>query len=88
MSTVQSTVPSGDSPNVCQYCGDPFPTEARLNLHKGLEHWPDLTEAERTTFRDARASERDALGSLRLRALAGIVVVYFVFLFLYAIYAI
>ncbi len=50
MSTVQSTVPSGDSPNVCQYCGDPFPTEGRLNLHKGLEHWSDLTEAERTAL--------------------------------------
>jgi len=88
MSTVQSVVPPGDSPEVCQYCDEPFPTEDRLTLHKGLNHWPDLAEAERTDFHDARASERDALNSFRLRALACIVAVYFVFLFLYAIYAI
>jgi len=88
MTMVQSTVPPDDSPDVCQYCGEPYPTDDRLALHKGLEHWSNLDDAERTAFDDARAEERDALSSFRLRALAGIVVLYFGFLFLYAIFAI
>ncbi|MCD2203720.1 C2H2-type zinc finger protein [Halobacterium sp. KA-6] len=60
----------------------------RLTLHRGLEHWSDIGEAERTAFHDARADEQDALSSFRLRALACIVALYFGFLFLYATFAI
>jgi hypothetical protein len=88
MTTVQTTVPPNDSSEVCQYCGEPFPTVERLTLHRGLEHWSDIGEAERTAFHDARADEQDALSSFRLRALACIVALYFGFLFLYATFAI
>lgn len=89
MTTVQTAVPVNESSaTVCQYCGTPFPTDTRLALHRGLKHWPELTETERDAFRAAQADERDALRSFRVRALAWIVILYFGFLFLYAIFAI
>lgn len=73
-----------DAPQ-CSYCGEAFPTEELRDLHRGLEHYDALDDAEREAFDDAYISETKRLRSFRLRALAALVLVYFGFLFAYAI---
>lgn len=75
------------SAGVCEYCEQPFTTTDRLVLHKGLRHFQSLTEAEQEAFMAARADEEDDLRTLRLKALGMLIIVYFGFLFLYAIFA-
>lgn len=80
--------PHGDEPaKICEYCEQPFTTTDRLVLHKGLEHFQALTESEQESFMAARADEKDDLRTLQLKALGMLVLVYFGFLFLYAIFA-
>ena len=88
MSQIQTTVPEGETPaGVCEYCGQPFPTSDRLTLHRGLQHLHQLNESQQESFESTVAAERDDLRTLRLRALGVLVLVYFGFLFLYAIFA-
>jgi hypothetical protein len=56
-------------------------------LHKGLEHHQRLDDSEQEAFEAAFADEEDELRFLRLKALGMLVIVYFGFLFLYAIFA-
>ena len=76
-------VPTGAS--TCSHCDEAFPTERLRNLHRGLEHYDELNETEREAFDDAYIAETEDLRSFRLRALAALVGLYFVFLFAYAI---
>ncbi|WP_394351399.1 DNA-binding protein [Halobaculum saliterrae] len=88
MSYEETTIPQSDSPaGRCEYCGHPFPTTGRLVLHKGLEHPQQLDDDEEEAFRSARADEEDELRTLRLKALGALVLLYFGFLMLYAIFA-
>jgi hypothetical protein len=88
MSRVQTTVPEGETPaGTCEYCGHPFPTSERLVLHKGLEHRRRLDDEEREAFESAYTDERNSLRSLRLRALAVLVLLYFGLLNLYVVFA-
>lgn len=88
MGQLETTVPgNGAPPNECDYCDRPFPTSDRLDLHRGIEHFGRLDESERETFEAARAEERDDLSRFRLKALGVLVLLYFGFLFLYAIFA-
>jgi hypothetical protein len=79
----ESTAPA-DAPR-CSYCGTPFPDEELLALHRGLDHYDDLDDAERDAYEDAYLAENADLRSFRLRALAALVVLYFGFLMLYAV---
>jgi len=80
--------PHGDAPaEICEYCDQPFATTDRLVLHKGLKHVQVLTESEKEAFKIAQADEEDSLRILRLKALGMLVIVYFGFLLLYAIFA-
>jgi len=88
MSDIRTAVPEHETPaGKCKYCGQPFPTTERLVLHKGVEHPQNLDTSEEEAFRRAYADEDDALGTLRLKALATLVPLYFGFILLYAIYA-
>lgn len=88
MSQIRTTIPEREIPaGTCEYCGHPFPTNERLVLHKGLEHRQQLNEEEQAAFETALSGEKDDLRSLRLRALGILVILYFGFLFLYAIFA-
>ena len=88
MSQLRTTVPREETPaGICEYCDQPFPTDERLVLHKGLEHYQRLDDTERASFNSALTDEKDDLRSLRLRALAMLVGLYFGFLLLYAIVA-
>ena len=88
MPSLNTEVPPEEQPTeVCEYCEQPFATPKRLVLHKGLEHVRALTESEQEAFMAARADEEDDLRMLRIKALGMLVIVYFGFLFLYAIFA-
>jgi hypothetical protein len=71
----------------CDRCGRPFAAESRLALHRGLAHRTDLSPAEREAFEAARDEEVADLRRFRLLALAALVLLYFGFLFAYAVFA-
>lgn len=71
-------------PTVCTYCGNQFVDEQLLSLHHAYEHGERITAAERTAYETARAEERDAIRLFRLKALAGLLVIYFGFVIVYA----
>ena len=88
MSHIRTIIPGSETPaGTCEYCGHPFPTNERLVLHKGLEHHQQLDGSEREAFESEFTGEEDDLRALRLRALAVLVLLYFGFLFIYAIVA-
>lgn len=80
-------VPADGSAHVCGRCGRPFVREEHLALHRGLDHPSDLSAAEREAFEAAHDSEVADLRRFRLLALAGVVALYFAFLFAYAVFA-
>jgi hypothetical protein len=69
----------------CEHCGDRFPSERLRDLHRGLEHYPDLDDDERDAYETAYEAETEDLRSFRLRALAVLVLLYFGFLMTYAV---
>jgi hypothetical protein len=79
--------PPDDAPR-CEHCGEPFPSERLRDLHRGLEHWPELDDDEQAAYETAYEAEDEALRSFRLRALAALVVLYFGFLMAYAVFAV
>jgi hypothetical protein len=86
-STDRTRVPSDADPYVCAHCGEPFVREQYLALHRGLEHYAQLTAEERTAFDEAYADESTELYRFRIVALGGLVALYFAFLFAYALIA-
>ena len=83
--TTDYTVPPDAPRHDCERCEGTFATERHLALHPGLAHGDaELSESERAAFAKARASEEDELGRYRILALGALVVLYFAFLFAYA----
>lgn len=88
MSSIRTGVPPGETPaRICDHCGQPFATETRFVLHKGLQHYQLLDETEQDAFETARADEKGDLRLLQLKAIVGLVFLYFGFIFMYAIFA-
>jgi CRISPR/Cas system endoribonuclease Cas6 (RAMP superfamily) len=83
--TTDYRVPPGESPYECAYCGHPFREEEYLVLHRGLEHGNELPEDEVEAFYDTYEAETEELKHFRLKALGILVLLYFGFLFIYAI---
>lgn len=71
----------------CRVCGRTFPEARLLALHRGVRHPEALSEAELSAYREAYQAEQSALRSFRLRALGALVLLYFGFLFLFAVFA-
>ena len=84
--TYETRVPPDESPVECPYCERPLESEELLVLHKGLDHWEELSKAERETFQSAYADETEELRTFRLKVLGLLVIVYFGFLFVYSYY--
>jgi hypothetical protein len=79
---------SDDStPHRCRVCDRTFPTPRLLALHRGVRHAADLDDDELAAYREAYADEQSELQSFRLRALGALVLLYFGFLFLFAVFA-
>ncbi|WP_117591526.1 C2H2-type zinc finger protein [Haloprofundus halophilus] len=78
-------VDDGEAAFRCRHCGDPFVEERHLALHRGLNHADALSAAEVEAYRDAYAAEEADLKRFRLISLGALVVLYFGFLFVYAV---
>lgn len=76
-----------DGPHECTYCGRRFVDADLLALHRGLDHPAAIDEAERDAFRDAYEAEESELRLFRLKALLALVVLYFLFLFAFSVFA-
>jgi hypothetical protein len=75
------------TPARCRVCDRTFPSARLLALHRGVRHPNELDEEEVAAYREAYADEQSELRSIRLRALGALVLLYFGFLFLFAIFA-
>lgn len=82
---VETDVPPDAAVHRCGYCGRPFAEASYLVLHRGLAHPTELTDAERTAFEDAYEAEQSDIQRFRIVALGLLVVLYFGFLFAFAI---
>jgi hypothetical protein len=71
----------------CPYCNQPFPTDDTLTLHKGIEHPDDLSAAEQDAYERTRDEEEEGLRLFKLKSLVALVVIYFGFIMVYAVFA-
>lgn len=70
-------VPHEDSPAArCPYCGRPFGTSHRRDLHVGEDHAVEMSETEAEAYEAALERERDALFSYQLRVVIALGVIY------------
>ncbi|MFB6117662.1 C2H2-type zinc finger protein [Halosegnis sp.] len=74
-----------DPEPTCPYCGRAFARADYRDLHLGLEHESQLTEAEQAAVEMAREREAEALRLFRYKALGVVVVAYFLFLMAFAV---
>lgn len=79
-------VPPDATAFACPRCGRPFARERHRDLHIGQDH-RDLDDEERAAYVAARDEESDELRRFRIVSLGMLVLLYFGFLFLYAIAA-
>jgi len=70
---------------VCPYCERRESTADLLALHVGEEHWEAASAEERERYETAYEVESEELWRFRLIAVGALVVLYFGFLFAYAI---
>jgi len=82
---VEADAPSEERTHDCPYCGRPFVRAEYRTLHVGLDHHEACTEAEIEAFRDAYREENEQLRLFRLKAVGGLVLLYFGFLFTYSL---
>lgn len=82
---VETAVPEGSPVYRCDYCGRPFATESYRTLHHGLAHEAVLTDEEREAFEAAYEDENASLRRFRIIALGLLVLLYFGFLFVFAV---
>jgi hypothetical protein len=60
----------------CRYCGRPFATERKRDLHVGEVHDADCTDEERAAYEAASEAERDELFYFHLKVVAALGVLY------------
>lgn len=83
---LEYAVPDGDRPAArCPYCDRPFGRERLCRLHVGHSHADELTDAERTEYETAYDAESDDLFRYQLKLVASLVVLFFGFVYAYAI---
>jgi len=78
-------VPTGVEAVTCPECGRPFVDEEVLALHRGRAHAEGLSGEPRAAFERALEAEETWLRRFRLKALGGLVLLYFALLTLYAL---
>jgi hypothetical protein len=85
---VETTVPEDATAHRCPYCDRPFAIEERVTLHVGLTHYDVCTDAEVDAFQSTYTAENEAIRRYRLKAAAVLIVVYFGFLMVYAVFGV
>lgn len=79
-------VPDGEAPAArCPYCGRPFARSRLRRLHVGEWHRDECTDAERTAYEAAYDAESDDLFRYQLTLVAGLVALFFGFVYVYAV---
>lgn len=73
----------GEAAHTCPRCGRPFARAEYMTLHVGLDHPETLSESDRERFVEAYRGETEEIKRFRLKALAGLLVIYFGFLYMY-----
>jgi hypothetical protein len=81
----ETAVPVDETPVVCPYCEFELTDDKQYRLHLGLEHYRELTDAEREAFTETYTEEEESLNRFRIVALGAIVALYFGFLLVYAV---
>jgi hypothetical protein len=81
------TVRTDDEHVACEYCGAPFADDDLLALHRGVEHEGRLTADQRDAFEAAYDAETEDLKLFRLQAIAVLIVLYFVLLMAFSVFA-
>jgi len=81
----ETAVPDGDEPSTCPHCGRRFPRERAVTLHVGLDHADEASDEAVEAFQATYREERTELRRFQLLALAVLVVLYFGFLFAFAV---
>jgi hypothetical protein len=81
-------VPEGETAYRCPYCGRAFAAERRVTLHVGLTHYDVCTDAEAEAFEEVYLAENQAIKRYRLKAAAVLILVYFGFLMVYAVFGV
>ncbi len=74
-----------DAPVRCPYCDRPFRTERSRTFHVGVRHGETCTEAEREAYEAERDDEEYELFTFHLKAAVSVFLIYFLFVFLYAL---
>ena len=82
---VETVVPPDGPVHRCAYCDRPFAEEPYLVLHRGLAHADELPADEREAFMAAYDQEEAELQRFRIVALGLLVLLYFGFLFTFAV---
>jgi len=79
-------VPADETPAAtCDHCGRPFRTERARDLHVGVVHAGECTDAERAAHEDAREDEREDLFLFHLKVMVVLGVTYAVTILFYMI---
>lgn len=71
----------------CSYCDRVFAEQEWRALHHGIEHPGRLGDEERAAYEAAHEAETEELRLFRLKALAALVLLYFLFVMAYAVFA-
>lgn len=74
----ETFVPPGETPAACPYCGRPFRSVRRRELHVCEAH--DCTAEERDAYEAARAQEADDLFLFHLKVVFALGAVYAAFI--------
>ena len=77
-------VPAGAPAHECPYCEAVLPEVDLLELHVGVEHEDEATEAELEAFEDTFEQESNQVFIYHLKVISLVVAIYFVFLFTYS----
>ena len=77
---VPADAPSYD----CPYCDAALPEEDLLDLHIGVEHEDEATEAELEAFEETFERESNQVFIYHLKVISLVVGIYFIFLFTYS----
>lgn len=77
-------VPPDAPAHECPYCEVVLPEQELLELHVGVEHEDDATDAELEAFEDTFERESNQVFIYHLKVIVLVVAIYFIFLFTYS----
>lgn len=77
-------VPSDAPRHECPYCEAVLPEQELLDLHLGVEHENEASDAELEAFEETFEQESNQVFIYHLKVISLVVTIYFIFLFTYS----